>query len=407
MKEAFKPHSLLLTAAVGVGMSTVEKAYEIKKISESLDFINLMTYDFHGSWEYVTGHNAPLWHRIDEDEKAKELNVDYVVRHWLKSGAPKEKLILGLATYGRTFRLEKASESMPGDKAVGPGDLGRFSAEGGFLTYYEICKKVKEDGWFVRYDRDQATVYAHKGVQWVSFDDVSTLARKADYFKEMDLGGVMFWSLDTDDFKGEFCGQGKYPLIKSVLKALSGDSSLVDSFTETPLEVIQAEKEKLVTKPNSQINGLSVEEIEAICPDGDGHYSDFESDCDQYYVCSFTHNIEHVNIKYLKCPENLKFDSILKTCNFADQVKCEKMGRKKIIKVTTNDDNNYSGQDKRNCSNGDALYLIENTNCKKYYLCAFSGTEHELSYDFRCPSKRLFNVETQKCENDFKCKYVG
>ena len=34
------------------------------------------------------------------------------------------------------------------------------------------------------------------------------------------LGGVMLWCLDLDDFKGSQCGDGKYPLIGPVVKAL-------------------------------------------------------------------------------------------------------------------------------------------------------------------------------------------
>lgn len=36
------------------------------------------------------------------------------------------------------------------------------------------------------------------------------------------LGGIMWWSPDLDDFKGEFCGEGKYPLMNAARNALLG-----------------------------------------------------------------------------------------------------------------------------------------------------------------------------------------
>ena len=35
--------------------------YDVPEISKYLDFINIMTYDFHGQWENTVGHNAPLF----------------------------------------------------------------------------------------------------------------------------------------------------------------------------------------------------------------------------------------------------------------------------------------------------------------------------------------------------------
>jgi len=33
------------------------------------------------------------------------------------------------------------------------------------------------------------------------------------------LGGTMFWSMDQDDFKGEYCNKGQYPLMTAIFKA--------------------------------------------------------------------------------------------------------------------------------------------------------------------------------------------
>lgn len=87
-----------------------------------------MSYDLHGSWEKFTGHNAPLYARVDEkDEKQRTLNLDWALKYWLSNGVPKEKLNLGLATYGRSFRLAKQSENGMGAPISGPGTAGTVS----------------------------------------------------------------------------------------------------------------------------------------------------------------------------------------------------------------------------------------------------------------------------------------
>lgn len=50
--------------------------------------------------------------------------------------------------------------------------------------------------------------------------------------------------------------------------------------------------------------------------------------------------------------------------------------------------------------------MVENSNCKKYYLCAFANTDFEITYDYTCESGTKFNEKTQKCDDKAQCKTV-
>ncbi|XP_046436429.1 acidic mammalian chitinase-like [Neodiprion fabricii] len=215
LRARFDEHRLLLTAAVAATENSASLSYNIPSISKYLDFINIMTYDFHGSWDSVTGHNAPLYPATRETTAtARGLNVNASVHYWLSQGAPAKKLVLGTALYGRTFTLSNSAQNMPGSAASGPGAAGPYTGERGMLGYNEICEQQVKTTWTTDWDEQQQVPYAHNGNQWVSYDNVKSITEKANYAKAMGLGGAMVWSIETDDFRG-ICGN-KYPLLNAL-----------------------------------------------------------------------------------------------------------------------------------------------------------------------------------------------
>ncbi|XP_010801098.1 oviduct-specific glycoprotein-like isoform X6 [Bos taurus] len=174
---------LLLSAAVSGDPHVVQKAYEARLLGRLLDFISILSYDLHGSWEKVTGHNSPLF-SLPGDPKSSA----YAMNYWRQLGVPPEKLLMGLPTYGHTFHLLKASQNELRAQAVGPASPGKYTKQAGFLAYYE-----------------------------------------AFFIKREHFGGAMVWTLDLDDVTGAFCGTGPFPLVYTLNYLL-----VKDEFSSTP-----------------------------------------------------------------------------------------------------------------------------------------------------------------------------
>ena len=211
LKAAFRPYNFLLTAAVGAGKPTIDAAYDIPKVCENLDLINLMAYDLRGcvalesslvvmdssssSWEKETGIHVSLFGRKQDTEVNKQLTQDWAVQYWISKGCSPSKIVLGLALYGRTFRLASSTDNKIGAPAVGPGlivafvpfvdrersilgSAGLYTGEPGFLAYYEICTRVQQQNWTKVFDDELKANYAYKGQEWVGYDDTQSIGFK-------------------------------------------------------------------------------------------------------------------------------------------------------------------------------------------------------------------------------------
>lgn len=69
LSVAFKPKGLLLSAAVSASKTIIDAGYDVAAIAEDMDWIAVMTYDYHGQWDKKTGHLAPLYYHPDDDNK--------------------------------------------------------------------------------------------------------------------------------------------------------------------------------------------------------------------------------------------------------------------------------------------------------------------------------------------------
>ncbi|KAK3740875.1 hypothetical protein RRG08_011337 [Elysia crispata] len=205
--------ALLLTAAVAAGKSRIDNAYDIPALSAELDFINLMTYDFHGGWENVTGHNSPLYAGDHESGDQRQLNMGWAAKYWVTNGCPPSKLVVGLPLYGRSFTLttEKTTVGSP----ASPGQSSPFTREDGYASYYEVCKMLHSDGAQSNFLEDQRVPYLVLGTQWIGYDNPKSLKEKVSYVRSQGYGGIMVWAIDLDDFRGSENVE-PYPLLTTI-----------------------------------------------------------------------------------------------------------------------------------------------------------------------------------------------
>jgi chitinase len=94
------PH-FLLTIAAPAGTEHYQKL-KLDQLGAVLDFINLMAYDYAGSWDGTCGHQANLYPSRNSPGSTP-FSTDQAVRYYISNGVPPEKMVIGMPLYGRAF----------------------------------------------------------------------------------------------------------------------------------------------------------------------------------------------------------------------------------------------------------------------------------------------------------------
>ncbi len=183
---AYGTHFLLTIA------SAASEAYlahtELGIAHQSLDFINIMTYDFVGGWSDTVWHHANLHSPNASGVTAR--SAEKAVRDHVAAGIPVEKLVLGVAFYGRGWR------SLPSETPLqNPANESAFS-----LPYHRIVAQYEGKNDFQRmWDEAANAPYLwHPNGTFITYDDPVSLQKKAQFIHENRLAGAMFWEYSSD-----------------------------------------------------------------------------------------------------------------------------------------------------------------------------------------------------------------
>lgn len=191
---------LLLTMATP-GSAFRGDNYRINVDQEHVDWFNLMTYDFHGTWERKTGHQTNTLTSVnDPSSDAFKLSVDNAVRLYRDTyGVSVDKLVIGAAFYGR------------GWSGVSPTDNGLYQSgrtapgiyEDG-ANYYRDLKPLLLSDYTMHWDPLALASWLYSPVERIfwTLDEPQSIALKRRYADAFGLGGVMAWEVSGDDEDG-------------------------------------------------------------------------------------------------------------------------------------------------------------------------------------------------------------
>lgn len=228
-------------------------------------------------------------------------------------GAPADKLILGLAFYGRSFTLADPQQNSFGSPIAGAGTAGPYTREAGFMGYNEICSLV--DLWNRDWSGSNKVPYIYNGNQWIGYDNEESIGLKVEFANAKNLGGVMIWSIETDDFRGK-CGGTKYPLLNTINSKLGNTQSGGgnESTTTIPPPCSSSSAAPTASTTSTTTTVSPVQPLPTDCSI-DGFFSN-PVDCSRFYQCVG-------GVRYdFKCNAGLYFDKSISTCNWPELVQC-------------------------------------------------------------------------------------
>ena len=182
---------ILLTITGAAGNWVLDVGFDLAKIIDIVDWINVMTYDYFGPWDSkwgaFVGPNAPLYNAVPNGFSGK-LNVDYTLKYYSCYTKKPDKIVMGIGFYGHRWENVNKEQLDKNDdlwRKASHGANGKF--EGKSMTYEEIENEIlnNPDGsHFEQKYHSTAQVpylYSSSSNTFIAYDNQKSIEAKLNY----------------------------------------------------------------------------------------------------------------------------------------------------------------------------------------------------------------------------------
>ncbi|MFB6257117.1 MAG: glycosyl hydrolase family 18 protein [Flavobacteriales bacterium] len=183
-------HNQVPDSEVSVALFSVDwnNIFNISLLDQYLDHFIIMGYGYYYSGSSVAGPTAPLY-----NFGSGTRNLSRTVNQYLKEGASRSKLVLGLPYYG--YQWETASDQIPENTTSSGSSKTYTTIRDNVSGHYSDANK----GWHFD-SRSQYFVFQDGGTWNQCFVDLARgLNERLDLIHRKGLAGMGIWALGYDD----------------------------------------------------------------------------------------------------------------------------------------------------------------------------------------------------------------
>lgn len=192
------------------------KGFPIRDIGAIVDYIVYMTYDLHGQWDYRNKWSSSGCEK--GDCLRSHINITETTTSLAmitKAGVQANKVIVGVASYGRSFHMAEYDCDGPmcrftGSATSSGAKPGRCTETGGYNSNAEIREIIADSlggtGSEIKssHDTDYNTdMVVYGDLERIAFMSDKTKESRTNWVKDLNFGGTSDWTVDLDRDYGE------------------------------------------------------------------------------------------------------------------------------------------------------------------------------------------------------------